>query len=451
VALLCWPESRSVQSPATVAAVAVGLVTWGIAGHNDPWPARLLLVILLVSVFAQVRAASAWNALSPRETGEFTGWAKLVGDPQPFPTATRVVLELDGERFEYWARGRAKRERVGAWAAGDRVYLSGTREALDGGRRVRIASQHVVGEFTLTWVAEAAAGGPLDRASNRVRQLLDRGSQALPAGDDALFRGLVLGDDADQPPDMIDRFRASGLSHLTAVSGQNVAFLLAAVSPLVRRLRPPTRWAVTVAVIAWFVMLTRFEPSILRAGAMAALSATAFVLGRERHPARLLCLAVIGLLIIDPLLARSIGFWLSTGATAGVTTIGPWLAGRLRLLGPLAAPVAITLGAQAGVVVPAMIVFGHVPLVSVPANVLAGPVAGGVMLYGLPAGLVAGSVPSLSPVVMLPCRLGVRWVDLVAVLGARLEPGGAASLVGWLVLLAAVAVLVTCGRARSGR
>ena len=111
----------------------------------------------------------------------------------------------------------------------------------------------------------------------------------------------------------------------------------------------------------------------------------------------------------------------------------------------LAAPVAITLGAQAGVLVPALLVFGQVPLVSVPANVLAGPVAGGVMLYGLPAGLVAGAVPAVAPVVMLPCRLGVRWVDLVAMLGARLEPGGAASRVGWLVVLVAVGVLVTCG------
>ena len=198
-------------------------------------------------------------------------------------------------------------------------------------------------------------------------------------------------------------------------------------------------------------MLTRSEPSIMRAGAMAALSATAFVLGRERHPARLLCIAVIGLLLVDPLLARSVGFWLSTGATAGVTTVGPWLAARLRVLGLLAVPVAVTLGAQAGVLVPALLVFGQVPLVSVPANVLAGPVAGGVMLYGLPAGLLAGGVPSVAPIVMLPCRLGVRWVDLVATLGARLEPGGTANWIGWLALLATVGLLVTCSPGRNRR
>jgi competence protein ComEC len=260
-----------------------------------------------------------------------------------------------------------------------------------------------------------------------------------------LYRGLVIGDDRDQPFEMIQRFRASGLSHLTAVSGQNVAFVLAAAGPLLRALRPFSRWVVTLGLIAWFVSLTRFEPSIVRAGAMAALSATAFVLGRERAPARILCLAVIGLLLIDPLLVRSVGFWLSVGATGGVATVGPWLGERLRVLGILAMPVGVTVGAQVGVIVPALLVFGRLPLVSIPANLLAVPVAGFVMLYGLPAGLVAGWVPALAPVVMLPCRFGVRWVDTVSVIAARVEPGGTATWIGWGVVAVAVAVVALRG------
>ena len=123
-----------------------------------------------------------------------------------------------------------------------------------------------------------------------------------------------------------------------------------------------------------------------------------------------------------------------------------------RTLEPLlATPVGVTLGAQVGVLAPAALVFGGVPLVSVPANLLAVPVAGGVMLYGLPAGLLAGLVPSSAPVVMLPCRLGVRWVDLVATLLARLEPGGTANWIGWLALLAVIGLLVTCGPSRNRR
>ena len=98
---------------------------------------------------------------------------------------------------------------------------------------------------------------------------------------------------------------------------------------------------------------------MLRAGAMAALGATAFALGRQREPLRLLAVAVVGLLLLDPLLAWSVGFWLSVGATAGVTGVGPPLARRLHRLGPLAMPVAVTLGAQVGVAVPSLLVFGR--------------------------------------------------------------------------------------------
>ena len=315
----------------------------------------------------------------------------------------------------------------------------------------RVAWQHVVGELRIEWVGDVAPGAPLAVASNRVRAAIERGSRALPPDDSALFRGLVIGDDRDQPRAMVDRFRASGLAHLTAVSGQNVSFVIAAAGPLLSRLRPSARWMVTIGLIAWFVSLTRFEPSIVRAGTMAAISTTAFATGRDRAPFRVLCLAVTLLVLVDPLLLRSIGFWLSVGATAGVCTVGPWLARRLSVLGILAKPVGITLGAQLGVALPSVLVFGRLPLVSIPANVLAVPVAGFVMLYGLPAALVAGWVPALADAVMFPARLGVRWVDTVALVGERVEPQGRAVWFGWSAVGVAVAMIAAKNRLRHGR
>ena len=53
----------------------------------------------------------------------------------------------------------------------------------------------------------------------------------------SLYTGLVIGDDREQPADLADAFRGAGLTHLLAVSGQNVAFALALAGPLLRRLR----------------------------------------------------------------------------------------------------------------------------------------------------------------------------------------------------------------------
>lgn len=429
------------------AGVLVGAVVGVLFTPSDRCRPRVLVLLVIVGSLIGWRSDQAWDGLRPRSIGPFEGWARVIDDPQPYPGSMRVVLELDGQRYEMWARGRALQLRVGEWRGGDLVHTRGVRTASSVERRARLAPQHVVGEYEYEWASDIAAGSPLSRASNRVRQAIERGSAVLPGDDAALFRGLVIGDDRDQPPEMTDRFRASGLSHLTAVSGQNVAFVLAAAGPMLGRLRTVVRWAVTLALIGWFVALTRFEPSIVRAGTMAAISVTGFALGQPRSPARLLWLAVTALLLIDPLLVRSVGFQLSVGATAGVAVLGPRLAARLRGLGVLAQPVGVTLGAQLGVLVPQLLVFGSVPVVSLPANLLAVPVAGGVMLYGLPAGLLAGSFPAVAPVVMFPCRLGVRWVDTVAAIAAHAEPGGRATLYWWVAVAISVALL-TVGPAR---
>ena len=71
-----------------------------------------------------------------------------------------------------------------------------------------------------------------------------------------------------------------------------------------------------------------------------------------------------------------------------------------------------------------------------------------VLLVGLPVGLLAGWGPhAVVDVVMVPCRLGTRWVATVAEVAARLEPRGPWVLVGWGVMLGGVAALLRPGRA----
>jgi ComEC/Rec2-related protein len=146
----------------------------------------------------------------------------------------------------------------------------------------------------------------------------------------------VLGDDRAEPPDLVDDFRAAGLSHLTAVSGENLAFALALAGPLLRRLALRWRFVATAGLVAWFALLTRFEPSVLRACVMAALAALAVVLARPASTVRLLALAVSVLVLVDPLLVWSVGWWLSVGATAGIALLAAPLAARLPGPRPLA-------------------------------------------------------------------------------------------------------------------
>jgi competence protein ComEC len=430
VALATWRRS--------VVEVVVAGVVVAVAARRR-WFAVGLTVLALA---ATVRAVDARSDVAPDRLGPFAGWATLVDDPRPAGPATRVILQLDGERFELWVRGRASRIRVDRWRGGDVVWVLGERTALEADRVDRVAWQHVVGEFVAESLGDRRDGRPLAVASNRVRDLVAEATDVLPDDDAALARGLVIGDDTDQPPDMLERFRASGLAHLTAVSGQNVNFVMAAAGPLLRRLRPMPRLAASLVLIGWFVVVTRAEPSVLRAGAMAALGTVAFAFGREREPPRLLAVAVTGLLLLDPLLVSSVGFWLSVGATAGVTVLASPLARRLTVCGPLAMPLAVTLGAQLGVAVPSLLVFGRLSLVGVVANLIAVPIAGFVMLYGLPACLAAGALPFVDPVLMAPVGVGVKAVDTVAWVAARAEPPVAVAVASWVVIAVGLLALL---------
>ena len=207
------------------------------------------------------------------------------------------------------------------------------------------------------------------------------------------------------------------------------------------------RLVATLAVIGWFVVLTRAEPSVLRAGTMAALAALAFAVGSEREPPRLLACAVVILLAVDPLLVRSVGFWLSVGATAGVTILGPPLRRRLARLGPLATPVAMSIGAQLGVLLPSVLVFGRVrgdrrrrqP------RRRAGRRGGDAVRAPGEHRRRRGSGAARR--VDAPVGLGTRWVDVVAAVAAAIERRPPWNVVVSIVVLGTG--LVVCRR--SGR
>ena len=180
----------------------------------------------------------------------------------------------------------------------------------------------------------------------------------------------------------------------------------------------------------------------MRAGVMAMLASSSFVLGRQQSVIRLLAWTISILVLVDPMLVWSVGFWLSTGATAGVCLVAPPLARRLPGPSWLRVPISVTLGAQVGVALPSWLVFHRLPLVSLPANLLAVPVAGFVMLFGIPAGLLSAVVAPLAPVVMAPCAAGSRWVFTVAYLAADAEPSPGWAAAGWVLVLLGVGALL---------
>ncbi len=394
--------SAAVPLIPAIALVAAALVV------RKPW-----LLVVGVLLLSSSLGARAWAGLDPLEPAVFEGEASLVSDPVPVGEGMRVFVRAEGRRYEAWAYGRAARD-LGDRLAGDRISVTGSVRPILPLPSYQ-AARHVANRLNIDHVHHYRDGPFPYRMANWLRRTIARGAQTLHDDRLALFTGLSYGDDRHQSPVVSDDFRAAGLTHLLAVSGQNVAFVLILARPLIERFDYRGRWALTLGAIGFFALVTRFEPSVLRASVMAAIAATATLLGREASSRRVLTLAVALLVLVDPLLVHSVAFRLSVAASTGIILWAPRLAERLRGPRLLADALSVTVSAQLAVAPLLIATFGGVPVASLPANLLAAPVAGPIMMWSLSAGLAAGLVGGpLAQAIHWPTDLGIGWIQAVA-------------------------------------
>ncbi len=228
----------------------------------------------------------------------------------------------------------------------------------------------------------------------------------------SLVAGLAIGDDSRQSAELGVAMRASGLSHLTAVSGGNIAIIaglvLGAASFLGASLR--VRLAVAVAAVLAYAAFVGPEPSVLRAAVMGCVALLGLLRGGRSGGFPLLGLAMVALVVVRPGLCLSWGFALSVAATAGILWFGRALEHRLahrlpRLHRPVLAAVAVTLGAQIATAPLLAAMTGTVALAAVPANLGAAPLVMPITVLGLLVtivGLVSPAAAGLVAVVVEP-------------------------------------------------
>jgi competence protein ComEC len=316
-----------------------------------------------------------------------------------------------------------------------------------------------------------AAGPPVrlgrppwwQRGAGVIRARLRAACTGLPPDERGLVPGLVVGDVSMMPVSLTNAFQVSGLTHLNAVSGENCAIVLATVGAMLRRTRLPRggRTAVAAASLASFVAVARPSPSVLRAATMGGIALVAVSMGRRAQPVPLLAAAVLGLVLVNPFLARSVGFALSVVATAAIVVVAPVWAAWLSRWMPrwLAVAVAVPAAAQLACTPLLVMVFGQATPWAVPANLLAAPAVAPATIAGIVTAFVAVVSPPLAVLTAWVAALPAGWLALVARSLAAL-PGSAArwptGLGGLLLLVdagsaAAVAALLVRRRAAAAR
>jgi competence protein ComEC len=216
--------------------------------------------------------------------------------------------------------------------------------------------------------------------------------RGMPEREAALARGFVLGEDEEIDERTEEDFRRAGLSHLLAVSGQNVTLLALLAMPLLGALGIPLRerlfWV--LALIAVYVPVAGAGPSIQRAGVMGAMGLLATLGGRRVSRLYALGVAVLVTLAIDPAVAADVGWQLSFAAVLGILLLAKPLRERIasRLGGgpwrrALAEGVAVTVAATLATAPLIAFHFETVSTTTLAANVLALPAVAPAMWLGM--------------------------------------------------------------------
>ncbi|KRF25373.1 ComEC/Rec2 family competence protein [Phycicoccus sp. Soil803] len=383
--------------------------------------AAIALVLASTAGHAAAREAGPVRELAREHamvelTGVVTKDPVVVGGQRLDGATVRLVLRVD----EVSGRGRRSSVATPVLVMGDatwqrvhwheRIAVKGTLLESEPGDDV-VAALRPRGE-----PRSLSRPGAVARVAEHLRAGLRDAAAPLPPDARGLLPALVIGDTSHTPPDLTDAMLATGMTHLSAVSGSNVAVILAFAlggASLVGVRRPWRPW-VAVTALAGFVVLARPEPSVVRAAAMGAIGLIGLSRSRRTAGLPVLSAAVVVLLLVDPWLSRSYGFALSTLATLGLLlftrtwgeAIGRRLPRRIRSWGPA---IAIPVAAQAMCAPVVVLLQGSVSVVGVLANLLAAPLVA-------PATIAGVAAAAMAPLWPFGARL-LCWVGALPTLG----------------------------------
>lgn len=427
-------------------------------------------LLLSAALFLRVAAVEAAADAGPvaelaadRAMVRITG--RVMAEPRRLPQAEagppRTVVVLHVERVV--ARGVTSEVSTPVLLLGGQEWLDiGWRDVVEVSGRLAPAEpgEQVRAVLAARGRPTVRAGPGLvvaaaDHVRNRMREVVD----PLPPDARGLVPAMIIGDRDAVPEDLADAMTATGMSHLTAVSGTNCSLVVGAavwVCGLVgvrRRLRP----VLGVLVLAAFVVLARPDPSVIRAAVMGGIGLLGLLRSRKPLGMPALAGAILVLLAIDPWLARSLGFALSALATLGLLVFArPWADSvhrRARLPRALAQALAIPLAAQVACAPIVVVLQEEISVVGVLTNALAAPLVAPVTVLGALTALLGLLWPAGATGLAWVASLPASGIAVVARAGERAPlraipwPGG----LGGALSLGLVLLVIVCAGAAAWR
>lgn len=371
------------------ASLVLGFVYGGLADRTLPEP----ITIDHMAIVGDIRD---WNNLKDKAVGIVRveegegGTAKDLGDVPPDlrqklkGQSYRLTVYVDkyGQLPAEWKRVQPG-DRVSFYARLERPKLVGTPGAFD--LRLYYGARGLSGTLSAQGdVVLLSAGEP--SLTWQIRQQVRNRLQAWDPEETGVLEGILFGDSSRIPDLIQERYKVTGVLHVFAASGSNVAFVLGLSWLLLSLLPKQIRIGGTILVLLFYAVLCGGNAPIVRATILG----IAVLLGRlgrgKVATLRWLLLAAVGLFINNPIIIQDLGFQLSFAAAWGIVVLTPRIL-MWKLLKPvprlLRYVVAGTIAAQVGTLPLLIFAFHRLSLIGLFTNVFILFILGSVLEVGL--------------------------------------------------------------------
>ena len=245
----------------------------------------------------------------------------------------------------------------------------------------------------------------IQRVNNYREKIIKLHSNYLPSPNLEILGGIVFGDDAVSPPqDIKQSFINSGLLHILAASGMNVAFIYSFFFILMSLLRVKFKLKVGLGMlmVVIYSMMTGLGASVIRATCMLLFVLTGKLIDRDAHSISLLSFVALLMLVYNPLWINDVGFQLSFVVTLGILVMAPALTRfKNKIINFIVSSVTIPIIAQLWVIPIQIFYFNNISLYSVFANIMSVPILM-ILSFG---GFVSSLLSAITPISHIICKL----------------------------------------------
>lgn len=240
---------------------------------------------------------------------------------------------------------------------------------------------------------------------NRHREnILSVHSKFLSSPNLEILGGVVFGDDAVAPPENIKKsFVNSGLLHILAASGMNVAFIYSFFFLLLNFARVPFRVNISLCILAviTYVLMTGLGASVVRAALMLLFVLIGKLIDRDANNISLLSFVAFLMLLYNPMLINDVGFQLSFVVTFGLLLTMPYLnKSKNGFINWLIGAISVPIIAQLWVIPIQIFYFNNISIYSVFANIMSVPILF-VISFG---GFISSLLSLIKPIADYVCR-----------------------------------------------